>query len=460
MNQTNNPKGKTTPASKANPQKKPQKNQVSLAGVAKAPEKKKKVKKSSVVKWIALGVLLILLLIGGMLLYFWLRGLWTSTQNKKQPPTARDTVQFTYTPDKLAKNVSYYLMGVTGANLEDPMDMLAVMCYDRKAKEVSVVQIPVDTYVDKESGFAVDTIGNVWNNPLPIIACSSCREQVPEKDRDGDLHATCGAKLEEWAGSAHGELIRVINEQYGLPIDNYFILSHEGFAALIDGFEGVQVELESDITLSERVYNSGVHNLDGHTAVEYAINYNYKGTPASDRERMIRQRQVLASLWENMAQYTEKELYYVDESGITKGVLGKLMNGKNPIRCNTTSFGRARMLGISDKEAEGIEKFVALSRFVVQLGDIPLERVTFSILPGETEPQGTTKVYSVNRAQVIALLNEQMNPYDLTIDETTVTAPQVTEVANEVDLVIETLDTMLPTVEEEIPEDRPMEEEE
>ena len=74
-------------------------------------------------------------------------------------------------------------------------------------------------------------------------------------------------------------------------------------------------------------------------------------------------------------------------------------------------------------------------------------------LVGEAELKGTTKVYSVNRAQVIVLLNEYMNPYDLTVDDTTVTVPQVTEVANEVDPVTATLDTFLAVTEEEIEED-------
>ena len=444
MNQTNG--YGTNKNGSYKPPQKPQKNQVSLAGVAQNSEKKEQKKEKGrfpVGKVIALSMVLIILVLAGILLYRFVSEFWSGTQEKKPALTAREMVEYTSTPDDLAADVSYYLMGVTGAEIGDSMDMLAVMCYDRKADAVSVVQIPVDTYIDKENGFAVDTIGDVWYNPQPLVFCSSCREQVPEEERDGEIHATCGANLEEHNGSATGDLIRIINEQYGLPIDNYFFVSREGFANLIDGFGGVQVEMKKDVTLGERVYSSGVHNLDGHTAVEYAITYNYKGTPASDRERMIRQRQVLASLWSNMASYTEKELYYVDDLGATKGILGRLMVGKTPIRFNSTSFGPARMLGLTDKEAESIENYEALSRFVVQLGEIPLDQVTFSILPGESEAQGTTKVYSVNRAQVIELLNQQMNPYELTIDDTTVTAPQVTEVANEVEFVTETLDSQL-----------------
>ena len=40
---------------------------------------------------------------------------------------------------------------------------------------------------------------------------------------------------------------------------------------------------------------------------------------------------------------------------------------------------------------------------------------------------GTVTVYSANRAQVIELLGAQMNPYGLTLDETTVLVPQLKE---------------------------------
>lgn len=445
MSATNDQGKKKTTSAKSKSQSKPQKNQVSLAGVAKSSDKKKKEDKKSLVwlKWVIIGIVALLCVLGAILLYLAFFGGEGSEQAKKPALTAREMIEYTYTPDELAGDVSYYLMGVTGAEIGDPMDMLAVMCYDRKAGEVSVMQIPVDTYIDKENGFAVDTIGNVWYNPQPEIFCSACRERVPEEERDGQIHATCGAELEEHTGSATGDLIRVINDQYGLPIDNYFIVSREGLADFIDGFGGVKVDLSEAMTLDGRLYDSGVHTLDGHMAVEYAVTYDYDGKPTSDRERMLRQRQVFASLWERMAAQTAEDLFFVDDLGANKGILGKLMNGDSSIRFNTTSFGRARLLGVEDKEAEDIVANEALSRFVQALGDVPLKKVTFSILPGTETIQGTTRMYSVNRKQTIELLNELMNPYDLTIDEETVTAPQMNETEAEVDNAVATLDTAL-----------------
>ena len=414
--------------------------QVSLAGVAQTSNEERK--PVSLWKWIGIGVGLIALLVAGILLFN------AFDEEEKPALTAREMAEYVYTPDDIAGNVSYYLMGITGENIGDPMDMLAVMCYDRKADSVSVIQIPVSTYIDKNNGFAVDTIGDVWYNPQPDIFCSACRVRVPVEERDGKVHATCGAELEERTGSSWLDLIRVINTQYGLPIDNYLIVPRAGLAEIIEALGGVEVELAKKATLAGESYDAGVQTLMGDAAVEYAITYNYKNTAASDRERMIRQRQVWASLWQKIAVSELKDLYYVDELEITKGIFGRLMTGENPVRFNTTSFGKARLLSIDETAAADLKLSDAIARFVMQMGQVPLDQVTFSILPGSAEKNGTVSVYSISRAQVITLINEQMNAYGLYIDEDTVTAPQLNYDPKEADLSTVTLDTVLPQTED------------
>lgn len=410
--------------------------QVSLAGIANT--QKPKEKRTFPWKWLAIGIGLIALLILGVSLFN------AFDEEEKPSLTAREMVEYRYTSDTLAKDVSYYLLGITADEIGDRMDMLAVMCYDRKAQSVSVMQIPVATYIDKDNGFEVDVFGDVWNNPYPEKFCSSCRVRLTEEDLDGTVHGACGNDVEERTGSAVGDLIRVINEQYGLPIDNYLILPRSGLSGLIEALDGITVELSKKTTLAGETYDSGVQILNGPAAAEYAITYNYKGTPASDRERMQRQRQVLAGLWQKIADSAMTDLYYVDDLGATKGVLGRLMTGANPIRFNTTSFGKARLLGISDQEAEDIKLSDAIARFAKQIGNVSPDKITFAVLPGSAEKVGTATVYSVNRAQTITLLNEQMNPYGLVLDEDTVTIPQVTTVAKETDLSVVTMDTILP----------------
>lgn len=415
------------------------KKQVSLAGVAKTQQKGKN--RTSPWKWIGIGVGMITLLVAGILLF-------TAFDEEEKPSlSAREMVEYRYTPDELAKDVSYYLMGVYDTEIGGTMDMLALMCYDRKAQSVSMMQIPVDTYIDKENGFAVDTIGDIWYHPYPETFCSSCRIRLKEEDIEGGVHWACGSEVEERNGSAVGDLIRVINEQYGLPIDNYLILPRTGLSGLIEALDGVEVQLSKKTTLAGETYSSGVQTLNGPAATEYAITYNYKGTPASDRERMLRQRQVLAGLWQKIAASEMKDLYYVDETGATKGVLGRLMTGKNPLRFNTTTFGKGRLLGMDDAATEDIKLSDAIARFAMQMGAVPMDKISWSILPGTTEKVGSTSVYSINRTQTLGLLNFTMNPYGFVLDEDTVTAPQVAAVSKEVDLETETMDAIIPNAE-------------
>ncbi len=390
--------------------------QVSLAGAAGNPKKKKSVSwKPFAIFAAVLAVVLVVVLVIGSL-------------GDSEAPTlsAREMVTYTVTPDNLSDDVSYYALGVTGKSTTDRLDMVAVMCYNRKKDTISVLQMPVTTYVGKDTGFAVSTLGDVWGNPQPVPFCSAHRIELTAETISGNTHKDCGAPLEYRTGSASGDLIRVFNEQYGLPIDNYLLIPRAGLVQLIDALGGVDVKLDKKTTLSGTTYDVGVQTLNGQAAVTYAVEYNYTGTVASDRERMLRQRQVFAALLQRIGSGKLDNLYYVDKNtGSTKGAIGQLMIGANPIRFNTTSFGKMRLLNISESAANRMKLSEAIARFLYEIGRVSLDQVTFSILPGEATKTGSTAVYSVNRTQTIELLNAQMNPYSLTLDENTVKVPQL-----------------------------------
>ncbi len=412
--------------------------QISLAGVAKTSashaEKPKK-KKKPVRLGCALSVLLVLaiLVTGGFLLF-----------NQEEGPslTAREMVEYTVTPDNISGKVSYFALGVTGEEATDRMDMTAVMCYDRKNKAISVVQMPVATYIGKDTGFAVSTLGDVWGKPQPELFCPTCRSRVKADEISENTHTTCGVKLETRTGSAYGDLIRVFNQQYGLPIDNYLVISRKGLALMIDLLGGMDIKLERKTTLAGKSYDKGVQTLSGEAAVYYATEYDYDGTPGSDVKRMQRQRVLFAGLLQRLGA-CDMDALYRSASGAISGVFGELMLSADPVRFNTTSFGKARLLDISEHSAEGMKLSKAIAQFAYQISRIPLEQVTFSVLPGESMKSGTARVYSVNRAQVIELLNAQMNPYELPLDAATVTAPQLKDAPAKSDATTVSLDTLV-----------------
>lgn len=399
--------------------------QVSLAGVVKtgnkAAAKAATAKKKKPFPWgrLVAVVLVLAVIITACVVLF----------DEEEGPSlsAREMVEYTVTPDDISGKVSYFALGVTGANATDRMDMVAVMCYDRKAKSAHILQVPVSTYIGKDTGFAVSAVGDVWGKPQPETFCSTCRIRLQEKDVSEGTHKTCGSATELRIGSAYGDLIRVFNDQYGLPIDNFLVISRAGLVQVIDLLGGVDVKLSESMMLADVTYEGGVQTLPGDAAVDYAITDDYTGTPDSDVTRMARQRQVLTAIMQRLGNCTYDELYSVDKTtGAVQGVFGKLMLGENPVRFNTTSFGKARLLNISEGAANDLKLSVAIAKFAEEIGDLSLDKITCSTLPGTAVMDGTATYYSVNKSAAAELLGQQMNPYGLTLE---VTAPGLTESA-------------------------------
>lgn len=412
------------------------KRQVSLAGAAtgkkKQPQKKSRGNKKRL--WfIALPIVLVVALI----IALFVRGCGADGPSL----TARETLQYAVTSDELSDKVSYFTLGVLGDKSTDRMDMVAVMCYDRKAEEISVMQLPVATYLGEDGSFATSTLGDVWGNPKPIRWCDTCRGKVAEDAVDGENHKKCGTKLSTRKGSAFADFNRVFNQQFALPTDNYLVVPRDGLAKLIDAVGGVDMQLDADMTIDDVTYQKGVRTLPGKAAVYYAIQHNYADTPASDIERLPRQRQLVASLLDRLSERSLKELYNNDPK--LKDVLSNVIQGADPIRFDTSSFGKARLMGSGEVKAENTKYLEAMARFIHDIGRVDLEDITFCTLPGEAVKRGTGYVYSVNKAQTISLLNEHFNPYDLTVNDTTVAVSELKENPAEADTAVITLDQVL-----------------
>lgn len=412
--------------------------QVSLAGVVKTGNKeaakasaKRSKKPFPWVRLVAVVLVLAVIITACVVLF-----------DEEEGPalSAREMVEYTVTPDNISSKVSYFALGVTGEKTTDRMDMVAVLCYDRKGKAAHILQVPVATYIGKDSGFAVSAIGDVWGRPQPETFCSTCRIRLQEKDITEGTHKTCGSATELRPGSAYGDLIRVFNDQYGLPIDNFLVLSRAGFKQMIELLGGVDVKLSESMMLADVTYEAGVQTLPAAAAVDYAITDDYTGSPDSDVTRMARQRQVLTAIIQRLGNCTFDQLYSVDKTtGAVQGVFGKLMLGENPVRFNTTSFGKARLLNISENAANGKKLSVAIAEFAEKIGALSLEKITCSTLPGSAAMEGTASYYSVDKAAVAKLLGEQLNPYELTLE---VTAPTLTENAAAHGAATVTLDTL------------------
>ncbi len=409
------------------------KNQVSLAGVVKSKETHK-TKKSGKAGWIVLLVLVVLIVgaIVGKNIY--------DKANAGPSLSAREMVGYTVTPDDISGKVSYFALGITGEKATNRMDMVAVMCLDRKADKVSILQMPVATYIDKNAGFATSALGDVWAKPQPVTYCPTCRVNLQAETVESGKHTACGTAVESRIGSSFNDLCRVFNDQYGLPIDNYLVIPRAGLAALIDGVGGVDIKLDATLSAGGVTYQPGVRTLSGAAATYYATQNGYNGTPAADKARMLRQRQVLTALLQRLSRYDVDDLFNPDNT--SRGIISSLMNSANPVRFDTTSFGKSRLLGMSEGRADGIRFSKALSMFCEDISGLDLADITCAILPGQASMSGTSTLYSVNVAQTTKLLNDLFNPYGLTLNDTTVKIPTLRADGADVDTATVTLDTL------------------
>ncbi len=416
--------------------------QVSLAGMAgrsarpaghavrRVPRRKIKIPWWAIVAVVAVIVLIIVLV-----------GVFSG--DKKTGPTlsARELTGYTLTPDKLCEKVSYYLVGVTGDDPQDTMDMLAVLCFDRKADTATLLQIPVATYIGDGEEHTVAKIGNVWGTPKSYDWCTVCRKAIPAKEIKDGAHTVCGGKTETRPGSSVSELAGIINKQYGLPVDNYLIIPRAGLAQLIDEVGGLDLKLSDKITVDDVEYLAGTRVLPGKAAVYYATTFGYDGTPASDIARMKRQRELLAGLISRLSRYKVSELY--NDDWRKDDILSTVMNGASPIRMDNSELGKARLLGERNDSSTQNDKYNSvLAKFIQRLCKVELSAFTCHILPGEPAAKGTMALYSAHRTETINLLKETMNPYDLTLDDKTVGLEEISR-KKKSDVATATLDTVL-----------------
>lgn len=377
---------------------------------APAPHKKKK---KSAGKIVLLSLLAVLILVTvfflvqiGQILYN------TFFTTEEKPDNDIQTESYDMTPANYQDKVEYYLIGLLGAKNDSAMEMLSLVCYDKEAKTMNFLEVPVDTYLGDSDTWDVKRIGNVWNNPRPLNWCDVCRKEVPSEEiKDGKHNIeSCGAAITKKSGSAYRDLIRVFNEQYGMPVDHYFIMPQQALVELVDLVGGVDVQLNSYMMVGEQEYSAGVQTLDGAAALQY-ITDRSSGV-SGDLSRIISSRQVYAALLQRLIAKDEKELINTDPSSPEEGLIGEVMSSATPIR--------------SDINAEEMVKIL------VSLKQVPLSSMTMYRMPGEVATLSGATMYSVHKKDLLKLLQQSFDPYGQEIGEPIKeTDLNITEIAND-----------------------------
>lgn len=325
--------------------------------------------------------------------------------------------------------VGYYLIGMLGKKQENGttgrMKMVSVVCYDKKAKTVNVMQVPTTTYLGDTEHFSVKTVGGVWSSPKKLKWCETCKKQVFDAEITDGKHnvtlengAVCNTKITTKAGSAVGNLTEVFTHQYTLPIDNYYLFPQEGFVKLVDLLGGVDIKLSESMTLGDITYEAGVQTVDGEGALEYALG-DWE-SPRGELADLTHQRQVYVALFER--------LMTTDPKKLDDDVLYPLMKGSTPIRTKR------------DNEIEDDIKLMV--KLLGDLNKLDRSKITISILPGELASLDGTTFYSVHKDELCTFINDYMNPYGTKLTEEYL---KMTEISNteKSDLKTATFDKLL-----------------
>lgn len=304
------------------------------------------------------------------------------------------------TPDEIKEDVSYFL--VAGVDLSTNLtDTIMLVCFDHKAGEASILQIPRDTYVgeDVPSG----KMNAVYGSPKTVQWCERCGVAVPEGALSGDVHVVCGTKTVQKREGRVNALMRMLSEKLSLPIDHSIVFTIEGFRDLVDAMGGVDVYVPTSMSYGSleedgvEVYlEEGVQHLDGVQA-EWFVRHR-RSYAMGDLGRIQAQRNFFAGF--------AKKLMSLGMSDYV-GLLPAVTENENV----TTDMKGTELLG-----------------YAMNAKNLSVEDIKIFTLPGEGAWKDGVSYYSCHNDETVQLINEYFNPY---MDKLTMKDVHFTELGRE-----------------------------
>lgn len=317
-----------------------------------------------------------------------------------ETPTQVNPIPYETTPVELSTKVGYYLVGVMGeGGLEGEMDLLSLVCFDKEANTVNVLQMPQDTFLGKDDAFKVNRLSEVYASPQDQVWCDTCgcRVYAPAIG-ENNTHVECGKTLGTKEGSSTGNLAEVFNRQYGVPIDGFYIFEQTTLRDLVDYIDGITLDLKFAVSTEEITYAAGMRTINGEAALKYIAATD--NTVGGDLARLDRFNQVCASIL--------TRLFALDDTKLTE-TMQELQRWDAPIRVE---------FGIT---------YVEIADMVKAMRAVTLDKIYVYVLPGEKAISEGEDYYSVHRAEVLTLLNQAFNPHRDALTESDI---NLTEIAN------------------------------
>lgn len=364
-------------------------------------KKKKKLSRAAIIIICMVAVFaLVFLVFAGVLANYIFQAMFVIETEKNDPIPPHE---YDVTPVDQQDDVAYYLFGILGEEEGDETALVSVVCHDKKKNTVNVLQLPEATYIETGDAWAVDTLGAVFSNPKNLDWCEVCNKRVYAPEiREGDVatHTVCGSEIKWKKGSAVGGLIDFVNDQLALPVDEYFLLSPESIAVLVDAVGGVDVDLDSPRMLNDVYYETGVRTLSGAAARDLVMEYD--GWINGDLTRMKYQRQVLGALL--------TRVYRLDTETMQEDVVEVVQDSADAIRTECS---------VSE-----------LAEILTALGSAGVKGTTMYTLPGEiTTDSDGDGVFTAHKTELLNLINTGFIPYGTKISQADLLIPELVNLA-------------------------------
>lgn len=265
-------------------------------------------------------------------------------------------------PDKTEKTGRYNFLVVGCDSISGSTDIMMVVSYDVKGGEVSIVQIPRDTYI------TVDNINSVKIN--------SAYAAYYNRAKRADLTDPETAALER--------LAYMIGDNFGIRIDYAASVEIDGFVDIINAIGGVWVDVPCDMKYSDPSQGlyidleKGPQKLDGEAAmcfVRYRSGYAMQDLGRQDALKIF-----MAALLRQM-----KESFSIKTVESIAEVVGESV---------LTTVDTADII-----------------YFCKSLLTVDLAEINMLTLPGESTLANGAYVYVLYREDTAALINEHLNVY-------------------------------------------------
>ncbi len=278
-------------------------------------------------------------------------------------------------------------------------DVIIVAQIDLEKNSATLFQIPRDTYI----GY-----GEVYTGKINALYNWG--------------HET-SAKRQAGKPAGINYLIESINRDFSLTIDNYVMISMDGFCAAVDTLGGIDVNLSETMTFNIKdmdsniidtlVLEPGTHNLDGVTAELFV---RYRDYDNADIDRLNVQRFFMAALMNKLLNTSTKDL------------------AKLVIACFDyleTDLTLNEMLQLANEAKKlGSEKINTVT--------VPGEGVRNYVYEGVLLQNQW--VYSAHKEVLSKLLNEYMRPYTDDVPAAELGIPEIQNTNSELDAGASTLD--------------------